>query len=72
MDVKGASAAQKIEVRWVDAEGRTVSRQTQSVPAGARYAVFSSGRTAAWIRGEHRAVVVINGRVVSERLFAIM
>lgn len=72
VDVTGASTDQKIEVQWVDAEGRVVSRQTKSVPEGARYAVFSSGRTARWTSGEHRAVVVINGRLVSERQFAIM
>ncbi len=72
VDVTGASTDQMIDVTWVDARGRVAIRQSRHVPEGAHYAVFSSGPTRGWMRGSHRALVVINGRLVSERQFALM
>lgn len=73
VDVSGASSAQStVEVRWMDAAGRVIHRDTRETRAGARYLPFSSGRTSQWMPGEHRAVIVIDGRRVSEKRFALL
>lgn len=72
IEVSSASADQQVKVEWVDARGRVVRRQEGNVPAGARYVWFSTGPTARWMRGPHRAVITINGRTVSEKPFALL
>ena len=72
VNVAGASTEQEIEVRWVDPHGKVIRKAQREVPKGSDYAAFSSGETGAWRPGPHRAVVVINGRKVSERAFDVM
>ncbi len=72
VNVQGASVEQEIEVEWVAASGRVMRRDQVEVPQGSRWAAFSSGKTHAWPPGEHRAVVTINGRRVSERQFSLL
>ena len=72
VNVTGASTEQEIEVRWVDPNGKVIRRDEVEVPVGSDYAPFSSGDTDVWRPGQHRAVVVINGRKVSERAFDVM
>ena len=72
VDVRSASAAQTIEVRWVDPQGRVLRRDARHVPQDAQWVPFSSGRTSQWPRGTHRAVILIDGRTVSEKPFAVL
>ena len=72
VNVQGASVEQEIEVEWVAANGRVMRRDEVEVPKGSRWAAFSSGESQAWPAGEHRAVVTINGRRVSERPFSLL
>lgn len=72
VNVAGASSEQEIEVRWVGPDGKVLRRDEVAVPVGSDYAAFSSGDTDVWRVGQHRAVVVINGRKVSERTFDVM
>ena len=69
IDVRGAHVDQTIEVTWIDPSGRMTRKETRNVPVGAHYAAFAATPSAA---GEHRAVVVINGRVVSEQTFRVL
>jgi hypothetical protein len=72
VNVEGASVEQEIEVQWVAPNGSVMHRDAVEVPKGSRWAAFSSGETEGWPAGEHRAVVTINGRRVSERPFSLM
>lgn len=72
VDVQSASTDQTIEVKWIDPQGRVLRRDARRVEQSARYVAFSSGATAQWPVGPHRAVVLIDGRTVSEKLFAVM
>lgn len=72
VNVEGASVEQEIAVEWVAPNGRVMRRDAVDVPKGSRWAAFSSGETESWASGEHRAVVTINGRRVSERSFSLM
>lgn len=72
INVTGASSGQSIEVSWVGPNGGVIRRDSIEVPRGSQYAAFSSGETEAWRPGAHRAVVMINGRKVSERAFEIL
>ena len=72
INVTGASTDQQIEVQWLDPRGNVIRRDATEVPRGSRFAAFSTGETAQWREGEHRAVVIINGRRVTERPFAMM
>ena len=72
VNVTGASAEQQVAVEWRDPRNRIIKRETQEVIRGRKHAAFSSGDTAKWTPGEHRAVVVINGRTVTEKPFVIL
>jgi hypothetical protein len=72
VDVRSASREQTIEVKWIDPEGHVLRRDARRAEPGTRYVPFSSGATSQWPRGPHRAVVLIDGRTVSEKLFAVM
>lgn len=72
INVDGASVEQDIEVKWIGPTGEVLHHDEIAVPKGAQYAAFSSGDTKAWTPGPHRAVVLINGRRVSERPFDVM
>lgn len=72
VNVQSASTEQTIEVKWIDPEGRVLRRDARHAELGARYVPFSSGGTAQWPVGPHRAVVLIDGRTVSEKTFAVM
>jgi len=69
---KGASTDQTIKVDWIDPAGRVIQSQTRIAPRGAHYIAFSSGRTGGWRAGEHHAVVLIDGRRVSEKTFGLL
>lgn len=71
VDASGASTDQDIEVKWVDAHGRVVHRDARRAPQGTGHVPFSSGATSTWPPGEHRAVVLIDGRRVTEKAFAL-
>jgi hypothetical protein len=72
VNVAGASSDQRIAVEWIDPSGRLIRKEARHVGEGSSYAPFSSGRTASWKRGRHRAVVIIDGRRVNERVFSLM
>lgn len=75
VDVSSASTDQSIVVEWVGANAAVVRRDVQSVPQGSkveRHAVFSSGPTRSWAPGQYRAVIIIDGRHVSERAFELL
>lgn len=72
VDVRSASTEQTIEVKWIDPSGRVLRRDARHVPLDAQYVPFSSGTTSRWPRGPHRAVILIDGRTVSEKTFAVL
>jgi len=72
VDVRSASTDQTIEVKWIDPQGRVLHRDARHVPQEAQYVPFSSGETSRWPRGPHRAVVLIDGRTVSQKTFAVL
>lgn len=72
VDLSGASMDPVVEVRWVAPSGEVLHRDARRPPQGTRYVPFSSGQTARWPTGAHRAVVVIDGRTVSEKAFAML
>lgn len=72
VDVSGASSEQTIEVKWLDPEGRVLRHDARRAPQGTRHVPFSSGQTRFWPRGEHRAVVLIDGRTVTEKQFGVI
>lgn len=72
VNVAGATVDQDIEVQWVGPDGKVLHRDAVAVPEGSRFAAVSSGQTGRWPEGNHRAVIIINGRKVSERPFAMM
>ena len=72
VNVNSASTDQKIEVKWLDPAGEVLRRDERHVTRDKNYVPFSSGETATWPRGEHRAVVLIDGRSVSEKPFTLM
>ena len=72
VDVSSASSDQLVEVKWVDPSGQVLHHDARRAPQGTRYVPFSSGATARWPLGAHRAVVLIDGRSVSERSFTVM
>lgn len=72
VNVTSASTDQVVEVKWLDPSGEVLRRDERRAPQGTRYVPFSSGRTAEWSPGSHRAVVLIDGRRVSEKAFTVM
>ena len=72
IDVSGASSAQTVEVKWIDPAGHVLRRDARQAPKGMHYLPFSSGQTSSWPTGEHRAVISIDGRRVSEKTFALL
>ena len=72
VNVTNATMPQKIAVEWVDPSGQVVRRDQRDVPAERSYVPFSSGSTAGWPQGEGRAVVIIDGRRVTELPFSIV
>ncbi|HVE72254.1 MAG TPA: hypothetical protein VNI54_12870 [Thermoanaerobaculia bacterium] len=72
VDVRSSSTEQTIEVRWVDPNGRVLHRDARHVREDAEWVPFSSGRTSQWSRGTHRAVILIDGRTVTEKSFAVL
>jgi hypothetical protein len=72
VDMSGASNSQRVGVEWRDPAGTIVRKDSRQVAAGAKYVNFSSGRTGSWSRGRHSAVVIIDGRAVTEMPFVVM
>ena len=72
VNVVSASTAQKIAVEWVDAAGQVVRRDQRDVPVDRMFVAFSSGSTGTWPSGTGRAVVIIDGRRVTELPFEIV
>lgn len=72
VDVSRASSDQLVEVKWIDPSGHVLRHDTRRAPQGTSYVPFSSGATSRWPRGEHRAVVLIDGRSVSEKAFHVI
>lgn len=72
VDVSSASTDQLVEVRWIDPSGHVLHRDAQRAPRGTAYVPFSSGATSDWPPGAHRAVVLIDGRSVSEKTFTVI
>lgn len=72
VNVSSASTDQLVEVKWIDPSGHVLRRDARRAPQGTAYVPFSSGATSQWPRGAHRAVVVIDGRSVSEKAFTVL
>ena len=72
VDVSGASTQHDLEVRWIDGEGTVLARVVRRAPRGTGHVAFSSGPTTRWRSGAHRAVIVIGGRTVTEKLFQLL
>lgn len=72
VDLSGASTDPLVEVKWVDPSGKVIRRDVRHELKGAHHVPFSSGATARWMRGAHRAVVLIDGRAVSEKMFSLL
>jgi hypothetical protein len=72
VNVTSATSPQKIEVEWRDAKGNVTDREAQVVPSTARYVAFSPQHTAEWLPGDHRVVVMIDGRKVTQMDFRMM
>ena len=72
VDMTSASTSQSVGVEWRDASGNVMHKDIRHVPAGAKYISFSSGGTGGWTRGRHSAVVIIDGRAVTEMPFVVM
>ena len=72
VNLNGATAEQEVEVRWVASDGEVLQTHSRNAPVGATYLAFSSGPTQSWPEGDHRAVVVIDGRAVSEKPFRLI
>ena len=70
--VAGATIDQTVEVDWMSSENRVMHHERREVDRRTQWSAFSSGRTSAWGHGEHRAVVKIYGRKVSERPFTLL
>lgn len=72
VNVRGASTEQKIAVEWIAPNGAVMAKTEQNVPQQADYVAFSPGATHRWPAGQHRAVVIIDGRRVAERPFGVI
>ena len=72
VDVRGATSEQTIEVKWLDPSGQVLRHDARRAPQGTHHVPFSSGQTKWWPRGEHRAVVLIDGRTVTEKQFGVI
>jgi hypothetical protein len=72
VDVRSSSTDHNIEVRWLDPQGRVLHRAERHSAQGTPYVAFSSGRTARWRVGSHRAVILIDGRRVTEKPFSVI
>lgn len=72
IDVSSASTDQTIAVHWTDDQGVIKRIDRRVVTRDERYAPFSSGPTHRWRAGKHRAVIVIDGRRVSEKEFGLI
>ena len=72
VDVTSASTEQTIDVEWLDPRGTRVHAARRIVSRKNGYATFSSGPTHTWKPGEHRAVITIDGRRVSEKPFSLI
>ena len=72
VDLSGASTDPVVEVKWLDPSGAVLRRDVRRARQGTQHVPFSSGTTARWAPGPHRAVVLIDGRSVSEKRFMVM
>ncbi len=72
VDLNGASTDPVVEVKWLDPTGAVLHRDVRHARHGAHHLPFSSGATSQWRPGPHRAVVLIDGRSVSEKRFTVM
>ena len=72
VDLSGVSTDPVVEVKWIGPMGEVLRRDVRRALRGADHVPFSSGATARWPPGSHRAVVVIDGRSVSEKRFTVM
>ena len=72
VDLSGTSTDPLVEVRWIDPLGQVLHRDARHAERGAHHLPFSSGVTGSWPPGELRAVVLIDGRTVTEKLFQLL
>ena len=72
VDLSGASTDPVVEVKWIGPMGDLLRREVRRAREGTDHLPFSSGATAEWVPGQHRALVLIDGRSVSEKLFTVM
>ena len=72
VDVSGASTQHDLEVRFIDEEGKVLARFTRRAPRGTGHVAFSSGPTTRWRIGPHRALILIGGRAVNEKVFQLL
>jgi hypothetical protein len=72
VDLSGASTDPVVEVKWIGPEDELLRRDVRRARQGMHHVSFSSGATARWPPGTHRAVILIDGRSVSEKRFTVM
>lgn len=72
VNVASASTDQRVSVEWLTARGEVVRRFERNVPQSVPYATFESGPTKTWPEGNHRVVIMIDGRKVTELPFRLM
>ncbi len=72
VNVSRASTDQLVAVEWLGPSGEVLHRDERRAPQGTQYVSFSSGGMEEWPPGAHRAVVVIDGRRVSEKAFMVL
>ena len=71
INVDGASIDHEVEVQWVAPNGRALRQEQRRVPRSADFVAFTTGSTDGWPVGQHRAIVVIDGRKVTEKRFLL-
>jgi hypothetical protein len=71
INVDGASIDHQVEVQWVAPNGRALRHEERLVPRSADFVAFTTGSTDDWPVGQHRAIVVIDGRKVTEKRFVL-
>ena len=72
INVAGSSTDQEITVQWLRPDGKVIREDALDAPEGTAFVAFTSGPTHQWQAGDHKAVVLINGRRVSERHFELI
>ena len=71
INVDASSIDHEVEVQWVAPNGHPLRQEQRRVPRSADFVAFTTGGTGNWPVGEHRAIVLIDGRKVTEKVFQL-